>query len=221
MGNKTNARGFRIGITESWRSRWFATGKDFARYLAEDRKIRHHVKERLSQAGIAKIEVERAATKVLVKIHTAKPGLVIGKKGKDIEDLRATLRNLVGREVSLNIVETRKPDIDGQLVAETIAFQIERRVSYRRAVKEAISKALRMGAEGVKVGVSGRLGGVDIARAERYLEGRVPLHTLRADVDFGFAEARSAMGAIGVKVWIFKGERYSPGEEMPAEAIQI
>ena len=221
MGNKTNPRGLRIGIIESWRSRWYATGKEFPRYLAEDRRIREHVQSRLNAAGIAKIEVERAATKVLVKIHTAKPGLVIGKKGKDIDDLRKALRDLVGREVSLNIVEVRKPDLDAQLMADNIGSQIARRVSYRRAVKDALSRAMRAGGEGIKVSVSGRLGGVDIARCERYIEGRVPLHTLRAEIDFGYCPAQSPMGKIGVKVWIFKGEKFAPGETVPVEAIQI
>ena len=221
MGNKTNPRGLRIGVIESWRSRWYATGKDFPRYLAEDRRIREHVQSKLSAAGIAKIEVERAATKVLVKIHTAKPGLVIGKKGKDIDDLRKALRDLVGREVSLNIVEVRKPDLDAQLMADNIGAQIARRVSYRRAVKDALSRAMRAGGEGIKVSVSGRLGGVDIARCERYIDGRVPLHTLRAEIDFGYCAAQSPMGKIGVKVWIFRGEKFAPGEAVPVEAIQI
>ena len=220
MGQKVNPRGLRIGVIENWQSRWFAT-REFARYIGEDLKIRKFVKSKLQAAGIARIEIERAAARVKINIFSAKPGLVIGKKGKDIEDLRRDLRNLVQREVSLNIIETRKPDIDAQLVAEGIAFQLERRVSFRRAMKEAVGRALRAGAEGVKVCVAGRLNGADIARTEKYREGRVPLHTLRADIDYGFAEADTTMGVIGVKTWIFKGEKFTPGEQVPVEAMQL
>ncbi|MCO6431817.1 MAG: 30S ribosomal protein S3 [Deltaproteobacteria bacterium] len=220
MGQKINPRGFRIGVIETWQSRWFAT-RDFSRYIGEDLKIRKFVKSKLQAAGIARIEIERAAARVKINIFSAKPGLVIGKKGKDIEDLRRDLRNLVQRDVSLNIIEARKPDSDAQLVAEGIAFQLERRVSFRRAMKEAVGRALRAGAEGVKVCVAGRLNGADIARTEKYREGRVPLHTLRADIDYGFAEADTTMGVIGVKTWIFKGEKFSPGEQMPVEAMQL
>lgn len=221
MGQKIHPRGFRIGSYDTWQSRWFATKKDFAKNLGDDAKIRKYVKAKLFTAGISKIEIERAATRVKVNIFSAKPGLVIGKKGKDIEDLRKELRKLVGKEVSLNIIEIRKADMDAQLVAENIGFQIEKRVSFRRAMKESVTRALRAGAEGVRVRVSGRLNNSEIARTEQYREGRVPLHTLRADVDYGFGEAMTTYGIIGVKVWIFKGEKFAPGEETPLESIQL
>ena len=221
MGQKIHPRGFRIGSYDTWQSRWFAGSKEFAKNLGDDAKIRKYVKAKLFTAGISKIEIERAATRVKVNIYSAKPGLVIGKKGKDIEDLRASLRKLVGKEVSLNIIEVRKADMDAQLVAENIGFQIEKRVSFRRAMKEAVTRALRAGAEGVRVRVSGRLNNSEIARTEQYREGRVPLHTLRADVDYGFGEAHTTYGIIGIKVWVFKGEKFAEGEEMPVEAIQL
>ena len=221
MGQKIHPRGMRLGSYETWQSRWFASKKDFARCLGEDAKIRKFVKDKLSLAGISKVEIERAVTRVKVNIYSAKPGLVIGKKGKDIEDLRRDLKALVGKEVSLNIIEVRKADMDGQLVAENVAFQIVKRVSFRRAMKEAVSRALRIGAEGVRIKVAGRLNNSEIARTEGYREGRVPLHTLRADVDYGFAEARTTYGIIGVKVWVFKGEKFAPGEQVPVEAIQL
>lgn len=220
MGQKVNPKGLRVGVIETWQSRWFA-GRDFARYIGEDIKIRKFVKSKLQAAGISRIEIERAAARVKINIFSAKPGLVIGKKGKDIEDLRKDLRNLVGREVSLNIIEARKPDMDAQLVAESIAFQLERRVNFRRAMKEGVGRALRAGAEGVRVRVSGRLNGAEIARVEQYREGRVPLHTLRADIDYGTAEAHTTYGVIGVKTWIFKGEKFSAGEQVPVEAMQL
>lgn len=220
MGQKVHPRGLRIGIIETWRSRWFAE-KDFARFIDEDFKIRKFVKNRLQAAGISRVEIERAAARVKVNIYSAKPGLVIGKKGKDIEDLRNELKNLVKREVSLSIIETRKADMDAQLVAENIAFQLEKRVNFRRAMKEAVSRALRTGAEGIKVRVSGRLNGAEIARSEQYREGRVPLHTLRADIDYGFAEAFTTYGVIGIKTWVFKGEKFAPGEEQTGEAVNL
>lgn len=220
MGQKVHPRGFRIGVIDTWQSRWFAS-KEFAKYLGEDMKIRKYVKSKLQAAGISKIEIERAAARVKINIFSAKPGLVIGKKGKDIEDLRRELRGLVQREVSLNIIEARKADMDAQLVAENIAFQLEKRISFRRAMKEAVSRAMRMGAEGIKVQVSGRLNGAEIARCEKYREGRVPLHTLRAEIDYGTAEAVTTYGKIGVKIWIFKGEKFSPGEYVPVEAMQL
>jgi small subunit ribosomal protein S3 len=226
MGQKVNPRGFRLGIVKGWRSRWFGNKKNFARQIGEDQKIRKYVKAKLQGAGVSKIEIERAASKVRVNIYSAKPGLIIGKKGKDIEELRAKLRSLVSvgkeeRDVALNIIESRKPDMDAQLVAEGIAYQLERRVAFRRAMKEAVSRAMRAGAEGVKVSIGGRLNGADIARTEKYMEGRVPLHTLRADIDYGFAEALTTYGIIGVKVWVFKGEIYAPGDEEAAEAMQL
>jgi small subunit ribosomal protein S3 len=220
MGQKVNPKGLRLGIIEGWQSKWFA-GKDFARYIGEDVKIRKFVRNKLQAAGISRVEIERAAARVKVNIYTAKPGLVIGKKGKDIEDLRKELKNLVQRDVNLSIVEARKADSDAQLVAEGIAFQLERRVNFRRAMKEAVGRAQRVGAEGIKVRVSGRLNGAEIARTEQYREGRVPLHTLRAEIDYGTAEAQTTYGIIGVKVWGFKGEKFAPGEEAAAEAISL
>jgi small subunit ribosomal protein S3 len=220
MGQKVNPRGFRIGITEGWQSKWFA-GKEFARFIGEDVKIRRFVKSKLQAAGIARVEIERAAARVKINIHTAKPGLVIGKKGKDIEDLRKELKSLVSRDVTLSIIEARKPDMDAQLVAEGIAFQLQRRVNFRRAMKEAVSRAQRAGAEGIKIRVSGRLNGAEIARTESTRDGRVPLHTLRADIDYGTAEANTTYGIIGIKVWVFKGEKFAPGEEATAEAINL
>lgn len=220
MGQKVNPRGLRLGIIENWQSRWFA-GRDFGRFIGEDVKIRKFVKSKLQAAGISRVEIERAAARVKVTIHTAKPGLVIGKKGKDIEDFRKELKALVGREVNLNIVEARKADMDAQLVAESVAFQLERRVSFKRAMKEAVNRAVRVGAEGIKIRVSGRLNGAEIARTEQYREGRVPLHTLRADIDYGFGEASTTYGIIGVKVWVFKGEKYAPVEEAAVESVHV
>jgi small subunit ribosomal protein S3 len=220
MGQKVSPRGLRVGIIEGWQSKWFA-GREFAKYIGEDVKIRKFVKSKLQAAGIAKVEIERAAARVKVNIYTAKPGLVIGKKGKDIEDLRKDLKNLVKRDVNLSIIEARKADMDAQLVAEGIAFQLERRVNFRRAMKDAVGRAQRVGAEGIKIRVSGRLNGAEIARTEATKEGRVPLHTLRADIDYGFAEASTTYGIIGVKVWVFKGEKFAAGEEPAVEAIQM
>jgi small subunit ribosomal protein S3 len=220
MGQKVSPRGLRIGIIEGWQSKWFA-GRDFARFIGEDVKIRKFVKTKLQAAGISRVEIERAASRVKINIFTAKPGLVIGKKGKDIEDLRKDLKNLVQRDVALSIIEARKPDMDAQLVAEGIAFQLERRVNFRRAMKEAINRAQRVGAVGLKIRISGRLNGAEIARTESSREGRVPLHTLRADIDYGLAEASTTYGIIGVKVWVFKGEKLAPGEEQALEAINL
>jgi len=220
MGQKVSPRGLRVGIIEGWQSKWFAT-RDSSRFVGEDVKIRKFVKAKLQSAGISKVEIERAAARVRINIYTAKPGLVIGKKGKDIEDLRKELKGLVKRDVNLSIIEARKADMDAQLVAENIAFQLERRVNFRRAMKDAIGRAQRVGAEGIKVRVSGRLNGAEIARSESAREGRVPLHTLRAEIDYGFAEASTTYGIIGVKVWVFKGEKYAAGEEPAVEAIQM
>jgi small subunit ribosomal protein S3 len=220
MGQKVSPRGLRVGIIEGWQSKWFA-GREYAKYIGEDVKIRKFVKSKLQAAGIAKVEIERAAARVRINIYTAKPGLVIGKKGKDIEDLRKELKELVKRDVNLSIIEARKADMDAQLVAEGIAFQLERRVNFRRAMKDAVGRAQRVGAEGIKIRVSGRLNGAEIARTEATKEGRVPLHTLRADIDYGFAEASTTYGIIGVKVWVFKGEKFAAGEEPAVEAIQM
>ncbi|MBI2342662.1 MAG: 30S ribosomal protein S3 [Deltaproteobacteria bacterium] len=206
MGQKTHPIGFRLGITKTWTSRWFAARKDYAKLVHEDVFFRKLIKERLYNAGIAKIDIERAAEKVKIAIWTARPGLVIGKKGSGIDALAAELQRFTPHQVVLNIQEVRKPEVDSQLVAENVAMQLERRVSFRRAIKKAVQTALKLGAEGIKIHVSGRLGGAEIARAEWYREGRVPLHTLRADVDFGFAEAKTTYGQIGVKAWVYKGE---------------
>jgi small subunit ribosomal protein S3 len=205
MGQKVNPIGIRVGINRTWDSRWFSA-KDYATKLIEDLKLREFVQDKLKAAGISKVIVERAAKNTRVTVHTARPGVIIGKKGGDIEKLRKDLSAKSGGEVSLNIVEIRKPEIDAQLVAEGIAQQLERRVSFRRAMKRAVQSAMRLGAKGIRVNVSGRLAGADIARMEWYREGRVPLHTLRADLDYGVSEATTTYGIIGVKVWIYKGD---------------
>lgn len=205
MGQKVNPIGLRVGINRTWDSRWYA-GKDYADKLVEDLKLREYVRDRLKSAGISKVVVERAAQNTKVTVYTARPGVIIGKKGADIEKLRRDLSTRASGEVSLNIVEVRKPELDAQLAAEGVAQQLERRVSFRRAMKRAVQNALRFGAQGIRINVSGRLGGADIARTEWYREGRVPLHTLRADIDYGTAEGLTTFGIIGVKVWIYKGD---------------
>ena len=205
MGQKINPIGLRLGINRTWDSRWFA-GDDYARLLHEDVRLRDTLRTRLRGAGVSRVVIERPAKKPRVTIHAARPGVVIGKKGADIEVLRKDLAKLAGAEVALNIVEIRKPEIDATLVAESIAQQLERRVAFRRAMKRAVQSAMRLGAEGIRINCSGRLGGAEIARMEWYREGRVPLHTLRADVDYGTATAFTTYGTCGIKVWIFKGE---------------
>ena len=206
MGQKINPVGFRLGVNRTWDSRWYADTADYGRLVHEDLKIRKTIKDQLKQAGISRIVIERPHKKCIVTIHTARPGLVIGKKGADIEVLRKKLSKMTEDEVRVNLVEIRKPEIDSTLVAEDIARQLERRGSFRRAMKRAIQNSMRLGALGVRVMVSGRLGGAEIARTEQYAEGSVPLHTLRADIDYGTAEAETTYGIIGVKVWIYKGE---------------
>ncbi len=205
MGQKVNPIGFRLGIHRNWDSRWFA-GKEYSDFVLEDYNIRKFLKTRLLQAGVSKIEIERAANKVRMKIHTARPGLVIGKKGVEIENIKKELEQRIGKETIIDIQEVRKPEVDAQLLAENVAFQLVRRVSFRRAMKKSVSSALRFGALGIKIACSGRLGGAEMARREWYRKGRVPLHTIRADIDYGFAEAFTTYGVIGVKVIIFKGE---------------
>jgi small subunit ribosomal protein S3 len=205
MGQKVNPVGMRIGINRTWDSRWFAD-KDYAGLLHEDLKLRKFLREKLAQAGVVRVVVERPAKKPRVTIYAARPGVIIGKKGQDIEKLRQELKAQVGSEVQLNIVEIRKPEIEAVLVAENIAQQLERRVSFRRAMKRAVQSAMRLGAQGIRINCAGRLGGAEIARVEWYREGRVPLHTLRADIDFGIATAKTTYGTCGVKVWVFKGE---------------
>jgi len=200
-----NPIGFRLGIHRDWDSRWFA-GKEYSGFVLEDYNIRKFVKERLYQAGVSKIEIERAAIKVRIKIYTARPGLVIGKKGVEIENLKRELVKKMDRDIIIDVQEVRKPEIDAQLVAENIALQLVRRVSFRRAMKKCVTSAMRLGAQGIKIACSGRLGGAEMARREWYRKGRVPLHTIRADIDYGFAEAFTTYGVVGVKVTIFKGE---------------
>lgn len=206
MGQKVNPIGLRLGINRTWDSRWFADKGKYARLLHEDLRIRSYLRDRLAQAGVSRIVIERPAKMARVTIHTARPGVVIGKKGADIEKLRGELAKMTGADVHLNIVEIRKPEIDAQLVAENIANQLERRVAFRRAMKRAVQSAMRLGAEGIRINCGGRLGGAEIARMEWYRDGRVPLHTLRANVDYGVATAGTTYGTCGIKVWIFKGE---------------
>ena len=205
MGQKVHPTGFRLGVLKSWDSKWFAT-KDYSKLVYEDRKIRDYIKDRLYHAGIARVEIERAANKVKIRIFTARPGIVIGKKGAEIETLRRDLEKRFKREILIDIQEVRRPELDATLVGENIALQLVRRVAFRRAMKRAVNAALKFGAKGVRVASAGRLGGAEMARREWYREGRVPLHTLRADIDYGTALARTTYGIIGVKVWIFKGE---------------
>lgn len=205
MGQKVNPIGFRLGIVKTWESRWYA-GKKYADYILEDYKIRQFIKDRLYHAGIARVEIERSAKRVRLRVFTSRPGIVIGKKGAEISLLKKELEKIISSEVLIDIQEVRKPELDAQLVAENIALQIIRRVAFRRAMKRGISSAMRFGAEGIKVICSGRLGGAEMARTEQYREGRVPLHTLRADIDYGFTAARTTYGIIGIKVFIFKGE---------------
>ena len=205
MGQKVNPIGFRLGIHRNWDSRWFA-GKEYSKFVLEDYKIRKFLKKRLQQAGVSRIEIERAAKKVRIKLYTARPGLVIGKKGVEIENLKRTLEKKIDREIFIDIQEVRKPEVDAQLVAENVAMQLVRRIAFRRAMKKSVSSALRFGAQGIKISCSGRLGGAEMARREWYRKGRVPLHTIRADIDYGFAESFTKYGVVGVKVMIFKGE---------------
>jgi small subunit ribosomal protein S3 len=212
LGQKVNPIGLRLNITRSWESIWYAD-KNFAKYLLEDQQIKKYLKKRLFHAGIARINVERTGEKIRVKLHTARPGIIIGKKGVEIEALKQDLDKLTNRESIIDIQEVRRPEADAQLVAENVAMQLERRVAFRRAMKKAVNTALRFGVKGIKISSSGRLGGAEMARREWYREGRVPLHTLRADIDYGFAEAKTTYGIIGVKVWIFKGEVLENAEE--------
>ena len=205
MGQKTHPIGFRLGVSKAWRSTWFA-GKDFPALLNEDALLRKYLKARLSGAAIADVTIERKPGKVVVTIHTGRPGVVIGKKGQSVEELKTELQQLTGKDVGVNVEEIKRPEIEAQLVADNIAAQLAQRISFRRAMKKAVQSAMRMGAEGIKVKCSGRLGGAEIARVEGYHEGRVPLHTLRADIDYATSTAKTTFGTIGVKVWVFKGE---------------
>ena len=217
MGQKVHPTGIRLGIVKKHTSVWYASGEEYAEHLLQDMEIRDMVKKKLAAASVSRVEIERPAQTARITIYTARPGIVIGKKGEDVEKLRAELSVKMGVPVHINIEEIRKPDLDAQLVADSIAQQLERRVMFRRAMKRAMQNAMRQGAEGIKVQVSGRLGGAEIARAERYHEGRVPLHTLRADIDYATSEALTTYGIIGIKVWIFKGEVLNTDEVMATE----
>ena len=206
MGQKVNPKGFRIGVIKDWDARWYANKKDFRHFLYEDYQLRKYVKAKLYDAGVSKIDTERTAGRVNVNVFTAKPGIVIGRGGQGVEALRQELEKMSGKKVFLNITEIKRPELDAQLVAENVAASLEKRIAFRRAMKQTVGRTMRMGAEGIKIMCGGRLGGAEIARTEWYAEGKVPLHTLRADIDYAFAEANTAYGKIGVKVWIYKGE---------------
>jgi small subunit ribosomal protein S3 len=219
MGQKINPTGFRLAFNRNWTSRWFAGGRGFAGMLNEDLRVRDYLKKKLSHASVSKVVIERPAKDARITIHSARPGVVIGKKGEDIELLKAELRKLLGVQmVHVNIEEVRKPEVDAQLIADSIAQQLEKRIMFRRAMKRAIQNAMRLGAQGIKIMSAGRLNGIEIARTEWYREGRVPLHTLRADIDYGFGEAKTSYGVIGIKVWVYKGDVLAKGEQPAAAA---
>ncbi len=220
MGQKVQPNGMRLGVIRDWRAKWYATRGDYARNLGQDLKVRDYLKKKLSNAAVSHITIERPAQNLNLTIHTARPGIVIGKKGEDIDNMRREVSRMTGLPVQLSVEEIRKPELDATLVSESIAQQLEKRIMFRRAMKRAVTNAMRLGAKGVKVMVAGRLNGAEIARTEWYREGRVPLHTLRADIDYGFSEAHTTYGVIGVKVWIFRGEVFDTSEDAdaPAEA---
>ncbi len=218
MGQKINPTGFRLAVTRNWSSRWYAEGKDFSRMLAEDLKVREYLKKKLRQASVGRILIERPAKNARITIYSARPGVVIGKKGEDIESLKAALQKMMGVPVHVNIDEIRKPELDAQLIADSITQQLEKRIMFRRAMKRAMQNAMRLGAQGIKIMSAGRLNGIEIARTEWYREGRVPLHTLRANIDYGTSEAKTTYGVIGVKVWVYKGDTLGSGAATPAEA---
>jgi len=220
LGQKVHPVGFRLGVIRSWDSKWYEE-KNYVKWLHEDIKLREFVKKTLGHSGISKVEIERAANKVKINVHTARPGIVIGKRGAGIEGIKKDLQKLTQNEVFLNIVEVRKAETDAQLVAENIATQLERRIAFRRAMKKAVQTSLKFGAKGIRVACSGRLGGAEMARYEWYREGRVPLHTLRADIDFGYAIARTTYGTIGVKVWIFRGEVLPRGKGVATAPVRV
>lgn len=221
MGQKVHPTGFRLGIASDWTSKWYADSKDFASFLETDLNVRSYLRKRLAQASVSKIVIQRPANNAHITIHTARPGIVIGKKGEDIEKLRQELTGMMGVPVQLNIEEIRKPELDAQLVAESVTQQLERRIMFRRAMKRAVQNTMRIGGQGIRINVSGRLNGAEIARTEWYREGRVPLHTLRADIDYGFAEANTTYGIIGVKVWIFKGEVFEGDKDFSAVTAPV
>ena len=217
MGQKVHPNGFRVGVIKDWKSRWYASDQEFGDSLVEDYKIRRFLKKTLYQAGVSKIEIEKKANRVRIFIHTAKPGIIIGKGGTEIERLKIQLQEIIGKEVFLNIVEVKRVDLDAQLVAENIASSLERRISFRKAMKSAMGRTMKAGAKGIKTNCSGRLGGAEIARSEYYREGTIPLQTIRADISYGFAEANTTYGKIGVKVWIYKGEVLPESRTEPKE----
>jgi len=219
MGQKVHPTGIRLGIVKDWTSKWYADSKHYADYLNSDIEVRDFLKKKLYQASVSRIQIDRTANTAHITVHTARPGVVIGKKGEDIEALRKEVSLRMGIPVTVSIEEIRKPELDAQLVAESVAQQLERRIMFRRAMKRAVTNSMRLGAQGIKINVAGRLNGAEIARSEWYREGRVPLHTLRADIDYGLAEANTTYGVIGVKVWIFKGEVFGEGEQ-PSEAAE-
>ena len=221
MGQKVHPIGIRLGIVKDWTSTWYADSKSFADTLNMDLKVRDYIKKKLKSASVSRVQIERPANNARITIHTARPGIVIGKKGEDVEKLRNAVTKMIGQPVSINIEEIRKPELDATLVAENVAQQLERRIMFRRAMKRAVQNAMRLGALGIKIRVSGRLNGADIARAEWYHEGRVPLHTLRADIDYGVIEASTTYGVIGVKVWIFKGEVFEKNEAPAATTEKV
>ena len=216
MGQKVHPKGFRIGVIRDWDSNWYAD-RDYTELLHEDYKLRHYIKEHFYTAGISKVEIQRTGNRIRVTIHTAKPGIVIGRGGMEVEKLKADLIKMTGKNVNINIQEIKKPEVDAQIVAENIAQQLEKRISFRRAMKQTVGMTMRAGAIGIKVAISGRLGGAEIARSEWYSEGKVPLHTLRADVDYGFAEANTTYGKIGIKVWVNRGEIMPEAKQRPKQ----
>ena len=220
MGQKINPIGYRLGVTKNWSSKWYANSKNFSVFLQNDIKVREFLNKKLANAAVSKIVIERPAKNAKITIYSARPGIVIGKKGEDIETLRSSLQNLMGIPVQLNIEEIRKPEVDASLIAQSIAQQLEKRVMFRRAMKRAMQNAMRLGAQGIKIMSSGRLNGIEIARSEWYREGRVPLHTLRADIDYGVARAQTTYGIIGIKVWIFKGERFEEPTKINKDIIE-
>ena len=220
MGQKINPIGYRLGVTKNWSSKWYANSKNFSVFLQNDIKVREFLNKKLANAAVSKIVIERPAKNAKITIYSARPGIVIGKKGEDIETLRSSLQNLMGIPVQLNIEEIRKPEVDASLIAQSIAQQLEKRVMFRRAMKRAMQNAMRLGAQGIKIMSSGRLNGIEIARSEWYREGRVPLHTLRADIDYGVARAQTTYGIIGIKVWIFKGERFEEPTKINKDNIE-
>jgi len=215
VGQKVNPKGFRVGVIKDWDARWYANNKDFKHFLYEDYQLRKHVKAKLFASGVSRVDIERAGGRVKINIFTAKPGIVIGRGGQEVEVLRKELEKMSGKKVSVNITEVKRPELDAVLVAENVAASLEKRIAFRRAMKQTVSRTMRMGALGIKIMCGGRLAGAEIARSEWYAEGKVPLHTLRADIDYGFAEANTAYGKIGVKVWIYRGEILPKKTEKP------